>query len=279
MIAFWAAAGLLAAAASILILWSARRAKPADEQSPETQLYARQLDEVEELHARGLLGEEERRAARAEAARRLLAAADKPRDAQTSTGSAGRAVLLAVAIGTPLVALGLYAAVGDPGREDQPYAQRLKQWRETDPASLEPQALIAVAEQLAKERPTEPEIWRLLGRARLQVGDNFGAVQALERAARIGNTAEDWAVLGSALTDANNGTAGPEAVSAYEEALKRDPTSAPARFGLAQAQAEAGDRAGAAAAIRAIAASLPPHDPRRPVLEAEAQKLAAVQTP
>ena len=277
MILFWAVAALLAAGASVLILLSARRAKAATDDVPaDQQVYARQLDEIEDLHARGLLVEEERRAARAEAGRRLLAAAERTRDGAPA-GAGGRTgpLLLVFGLAAPLGALGLYAATGSPGAADQPFEQRLAAWRASDPTTLPPEALIAVAERIAEERPNEPEIWRLLGRARLQVGDAFGAVQALERAARIGGTAEDWEVLASALTDANNGEVGPEALRAYREALARDPQSVPARFGLAQAQAEGGDPAGAQAALRALAQSLPSDDGRRAVLLAEAEKLGA----
>ena len=209
MIAFWIAAGLLAAAAAVAVLFIASRARSASnaagEAAPDAALYARQLEEIEALHARGLLGEEERRAARAETGRRLLAAADRAPEAEAVRG--GRTVLLATVAGAALLAAGLYLVVGSGGRADAPYAARLKGWKAADPATLPPQALAAVAKDVARRNPGQADAWRVLGRARLQAGETFEAVQALEQAARLGDTAEDYGVLGMALTVVTRGLA------------------------------------------------------------------------
>src|SRR3954469_6370894 len=119
MIAFWATAGVLSAAAAVLILFRAARAAahaaPADTTSV---FYRRQLAEIGDLADRGLLGEGERKSAEAEAGRRLLAAADAPADAWSAGGQ--RNLVLAAAIAAPALAVALYLGLGAPGRTDQP---------------------------------------------------------------------------------------------------------------------------------------------------------------
>jgi cytochrome c-type biogenesis protein CcmH len=273
MIAFWITAALMAAGAATLMLAFAARARTEPATAPDADLYARQLEEIEALHARGLLGDAERAAARAETGRRLLNAADRP-VAASAPARSGRAVLLAIVAGAPLLAAGLYLAVGSAGRADAPYAQRLAGWREADPGQLPPPALAAVAQDLADRRPEEADAWRFLGRARLQAGEAFAAVRALEKAAQLGGTADDYAALGEALAAFNGGTVGEGAAAAFTEAVRRDPTSVPARYGLAQGRLAAGDMAGGRAALAALAASLPAGDDRRRALEMEVTRLS-----
>src|SRR5438034_408410 len=77
MITLWIAAALIAAGAAALIvqraLGATRLAGGAD---PALAVYRRQLAEIDELAERGLSPQDERRAARAESGRRLLAAGD-----------------------------------------------------------------------------------------------------------------------------------------------------------------------------------------------------------
>lgn len=274
MIAFWIAAAVLAGAASLFMLWSASRARaetPAA--SPEAALYARHLADVEQMRDRGLLGEEEHRAARAETGRRLLAAVDA-RGAPVAATAFGRRAVLVAALLVPLVAGGVYLLTGRPGTADQPYAQRLETWRRTPLERLPPPALAALAEEAVKRRPEDPDGWRALGKAHLLAGDGPEAIRALEQAARLGDTAEDWVRLGETLAVRNGGAPDAAAAAAFRRALERDPASVPARYGLAQAAAAAGDRSGAAVQLRALAASLRAGDPRRAPLEAAAAQAA-----
>ena len=264
---FWFMTAVLAASAAAVVIAFASRGRTAPAEAPEIALYRRQLEEVDDLQARGLLGEAEHAAARAEAGRRLLRAGE--RTAAQASDRGNRAVLLAAVAGTALLALGLYFVVGSPGREDAPYAKRLAEWRAADPAALPPAALAALAQDLAERRPEDPDAWRFLGRARLQTGEAFAAVRALERAAELGGTAEDYAALGEALAAFNEGQVGESAAAAFAEAVRRDPTSVPARYGVALGRLTAGDEAGGRAALAELAASLPPGDARRTALEAE----------
>ena len=78
MIWFWIAAALISAGAAALIVQRAARATDGrGGENPSLTVYRRQMAELDELSARGLLAETDRRGVRAEAGRRLLAAAER----------------------------------------------------------------------------------------------------------------------------------------------------------------------------------------------------------
>src|SRR5690242_1981524 len=75
MIGFGIAAALLSALAAMAILARASRASRQPVEDASAEFGRRQLQEIDDLSARGLLGEAEARSARAEAGRRVLAQA------------------------------------------------------------------------------------------------------------------------------------------------------------------------------------------------------------
>ncbi len=182
MFAFWIAAAVLSAVAAGLMLARGARAVAVGGEDPSLAVHRRQLAEIDELAGRGLLAETERRAARAEAGRRLLAAAET---GERADSGGGRRTVLAVAALTPLLAMALYFAVGRPGAADQPYAARLAQWRAADPAKLDPPRMAAVLKAVAAERPDDPEPLRFLALAEIASGNRLGAEDALRRAIAI----------------------------------------------------------------------------------------------
>lgn len=268
MIVFWVVAGVLAAVAGGLVLFRAAGAARDDAADPTPAVYRRQLAEIDDLAERGLIGEPERKTAHAEAARRLLGAADAPHQAWTVDADSRKPVLAAV-LAASAAALGVYVLVGQPGMGDAPFAQRLAQWRAADPSSLNPPQLAAVLARLTKERPDDPQAWRYLAIAEGASQDPADAVRALRHATRLAPERADlWELLGEALVAEAGGEVTPEAQAAFRETLRRDPKSAPARFHLARAQIAAGDKAGGIGAWRALLADLPADDPRRPDLVA-----------
>jgi cytochrome c-type biogenesis protein CcmH len=70
-------------------------------------------------------------------------------------------------------------------------------------------------------------------------------------------------MLGVSLVAEAGGQETPGAVTAFRQALKLDPHAVLARFHLARAQAQGGDRTGAVAALKALQADMPIEDPRR----------------
>jgi cytochrome c-type biogenesis protein CcmH len=272
MIAFWVVAGVLASAAAGLVLSRAARAAREEAFDPTPDVYRRQLAEIDDLAERGLIGEAERKGAYAEAGRRLLGAADAPSEVWQA-GASGRGVVLAAIVLASAGALAAYVVVGRPGMADAPFAKRLAEWRASDPSSLNPPQLAAVLSQVVRDRPTDAEAYHYLAVAQGAAQNPAEAVRAMRHAVRLApDRADLWELLGQALVAQADGEVTPEAQSAFRQALQRDPKSVAARFHLARAQIDAGDKAGGVAAWRALLADLPAADPRRqPLTEAIAQ--------
>lgn len=262
MIAFWISAAGLSAVAGALVLRGAARTAAAGSASTDFDAHKRQLAEIDRLAEGGLLGEAERKAARAEAGRRLLIAADTV-ETWPKEGLGARRIALTAAVIAPLAALGVYGLVGSPGTPDQPYARRVAEWRATDPAQLDPPRIAAVLETIAAQRPQDAEPLKHLAMARVASGDLAGAEQALRRAVRLAPRRADlWTALGETFVSEGDGQVGPDARLAFREALKIDPTSLSARYHLARSRIADGDVVGGLADWRAIAADLPVADPR-----------------
>lgn len=273
MIAFWIIAALLSAAAAAAIMAGAASGARADAQSgtddPSLALHRRQLAEVDDLAERGLVGAPERDALRAEAARRLLSAADGAGPAPAATPNDRRGVL-AVAVLTPLLGVALYLAIGAPGAPDQPYAQRVAAWRAADPASLDPGQMAAVLSVIAKNNPTDAMPLQALAIAQLASGQPVAAQTTLRKALALApQNAGLWSSLGEAFTAAAGGVVDIDAQRAFQEALKREPANRSANYYLGRAALAAGDQATGIARWRAVLDTLPADDPRRAGLEAE----------
>lgn len=267
MILFWVAAGVLSAAAAGLILSRAAQAASATEaQDPTPVLYRRQLAEIDELAERGLMGEAERKSAHAEAARRLLAAADAPAAPWSASPKARAGVLVAV-IAAPALALGIYLVLGSPGARDMPFATRMKGWQAANPAELSPSELAAVLKKLTAERPNDPEGFRYLALAEGAAQNPPEAVRALRHALKLAPERPDlWEMLGEALVVEDQGKLSDQALAAFREAVKRNPKAVVARFHLARARIEAGDKAGGLAEWKGLLGEIAADDPRHEAL-------------
>ena len=274
MFAFWIAAAGLSAVVAALMLRGAARAALAVGDDASLAVHRRQLSEIDDLAERGLLADGELKDARAEAGRRLIAAADH-RQAWPAANPKARPLVLALAAAAPMIALVAYMLVGAPGVADQPFLKRVVAWRNTDPGQLEPQKIAAVLEQIAAARPTDPEPLKHLALARMAGGDATGATQALRRAVTLDPARVDlWIDLGQAFVAESDGEIGADARRAFSEALKRDPGNVVARYHMAGARIADGDVSGGLADWRALLADLPADDPRRAGFS---QEIAQVQ--
>jgi cytochrome c-type biogenesis protein CcmH len=284
MIAFWVVAGVLSfAAAGLILVNAARAARTAGPDDPTVAVYRRQLDEIDDLAARGLIPEGERKTAHAEAARRLLAAVDRSEESWSADAGVRKGVLVAAVLG-PLAAVGVYLATGAPGMPDQPLDARIEAWRQADPSTLAPQQLAVLLRDLIRERPEDPEAYRFLALAESASDNPAAAARALRRALALSPERADlWEQLGQAIVVENAGDVTPEAQAAFERALARDPRSPAARFHMARARAAGGDPAGAKAALAALLKDLP--DPesqaavRRQIAEIDGRPASAGAPP
>ncbi len=281
MLVFWAVVGVLTAAVAGLILFrAAGAAAQVQAADPSPVLYRRQLSEIDDLAERGLMGEAERKAAHAEAARRLLAAADAPTQVWSADPKARRLVLLAV-VAAPAAALGLYLSIGSPGLGDQPFARRLEAWRSADLASLSAPEIAAVLRQATAERPNEAEGFRLLGLAEGASQNPVAAVSALRRAAALApQRADIWQMLGEAEVYEAQGKVDADAQAAFGRLLALDPANPTARFFLAEAKGDAGRTAEAKGDLTALLEDLPAEETdRRAAVQAAIAKLDGKAAP
>lgn len=273
MIIFWIAAALLSAAAAALVVHFAGRGPQAAAADPAAAVYRRQLDEIDELADRGLLAEEERQAAHAEAARRLLSTSEAaPAEAAPSKRSG--LWVLGGAIATAAVAMVVYLFVGAPGQGDTPFKRRAAEWEEavrSDPSQLDAERLAVVLEKVVAENPDNPEPLFYLARAQIESGNLQLGVHNLKKvAAMVPANAEVWSMLGEALVLATRkDEITPEANAAFKRALELEPNGVRPRYFLARAKIAAGDIKGGLAEWRQILAGMAPDDPNREGFEFE----------
>ena len=274
MIVLWVAAALISAAAAVFIVQRAAiAAHKVPGEDPTLAVYRRQLKELDDLADHDLLPADERRSARAEAARRLLAADEET--ASPLEGRGGLGLVIAVAAIAPLVAVLLYLFVGSPQNPDQPFKTRLATWRASDPSTLNPPQMVAVLQTIVAERPADPVPLAYLARAEMAEGDTASAVYDFKRAIKLApNRADLWAAMGDALGSSDAPDAAAEAHAAFEHAAALDPKAPSPRYFLAREQIAAGQVQAGLAVWKSLAADLPPDDPRRAVL---ARQIAEVQ--
>lgn len=266
MLLFWVAAAVLSAAAAGLVLARARAAGQAMAEDPALAVHRRHLAELDELAERGLLDEAEGRAARAEAGRRLLAAAEAAQAAPRAATSGERRLILVLAALVPVMSLALYVFLGNPGRPDEPFAQRIAAWSKEplDQLMQEPDRFGAVMQVLADKNPGNALILRNLAEAQIAQNQTVLAEATLRKAiAAAPNDARPWLSLAHARMLAARDEFDPGAVQALREALKRDPKDPEARYRLARTRIHDGDLAGGLAELKALQAELPPGSQER----------------
>ncbi len=260
----WLILGAMGAAvATILFLGLRRRSVvPSDTADHDLAVYRAQLDELERDRERGVLEESQLASARLEVQRRMLAAdAGRGPSGDGAAGKAGWGLPLVFALGVPLGAGAVYLWLGSPAIDSQPFAERQDG---TAPSAEGGGPLPDVATMVARlrerlaEEPDDLQGWINLGRAAAALGDYGEAITAYRRAIAIdGDLGRLYSALGEAHVMAAGGFVTEAARRALEEAVDRDPLDARARFYLAIAREQDGDKEGALAALTALIEDAP----------------------
>jgi cytochrome c-type biogenesis protein CcmH len=292
MLLFWACAALL----TVLVVIATVRPllRNDDAASPErtatdVAVYRDRIAEIEVERARGLISEAEAEAARIELARRLLTASseedDKASGAPASTASAGRrggerAFMLVAGI-IPVVAIGLYAALGSPTLPGRPVAERLAKAPSPNAAVEE---LVARVETQLRANPGDGQGWDVVAPVYLRLERFHDAAEAFKRAIDLlGETPRRLSGLAESTVLANDGIVTETARKAYQRLIELEPGRTEALFGLALAKEQDGDLDEAEAQYRKLAENAPPQAPWRVFvmerLEAIAQKKGAPAAP
>ena len=129
-------------------------------------------------------------------------------------------------------------------------------------------ALVPYLIQRVRQNPTDVRAWRYLAQAYMSANDARDAAKALGKEIALtgkGDPVLD-AAYGEALVLDNGGAVPAEAEEAFNNALKIDPHSAPARFYLGLARASRNDRTGALALWQSLLADIPTDAPLHQML-------------
>ncbi len=270
MIWFWLIAASVAALAGLAVISraaSVARTAQTPQEAPSIAVHRRQLAELDELAARGLIAGEELDAARTEASRRLLSAAETAAPPESAGSPRMRLVVTGAAIASGVAALGLYLTLGHPGLPDQPFQARLSGWKATaksSPSELTAPQMAAVLKALLVERADDPRGWAMLGQTQMSAGEPGEASRAFAHAIRLAPRDPDLQIAyGEAVMSFSEGKITPDALQAFRAAQAIDPSNGAARYYLGRARIADGKVAEGLADWRVLAASLPPGDEHR----------------
>ncbi|MCA1489722.1 c-type cytochrome biogenesis protein CcmI [Sinorhizobium alkalisoli] len=270
---FWIlVAALTAAVAIVLLLPLMRAASPLPSaHSHDIEVYRDQLEELERDRGAGLISEEDAELARAEIARRLLAAsaADEPARSVPKQVLSNRMAQVFILLCLPAVGLGLYLTTGSPGVPAQPLAERL-----ANPGE-DINILIAKAENHLAVNPEDGAGWDVLAPIYMRNGRVDDAAAAYERAIRlVGPTAARLGGYAEALIVQSGGLVTAEAQDALKKALALDPHDPRSEFYLALGLKQEGKQAAALAAFRKLADTSPADAPWLPLVTQHIAELA-----
>jgi cytochrome c-type biogenesis protein CcmH len=259
-IMFWISAIAIALVAALLVCLPlfVRRAKSVEDDEPnDAEVYRDQLSEVERDEKSGLIEGEAAAQARAEIARRLIAATRaEPRQGRSSGIASMLAVVAFLCLVLPAGGLALYARMGLPDAPDFPLQARF--------ASANPDGniLIRKAELRLEEHPEDGRGWEVLAPIYLSSGRVADSVNAWRNAIKVlGADARRYGGLAEALVVMNQGRVTPETREAFGKVLELVPDDPRARFYLALADGQDGKFDEAVSKLQALKKSSPTDAP------------------
>jgi cytochrome c-type biogenesis protein CcmH len=273
----WFVFALMTAAAIFAVLWPLSRGRRPQSEGSEAVVYRDQLAEIDRDVAAGLIGSSEAEAARVEISRRLLAAADGPRDPPIASNTRlRRSAAIMALVGLPVVAVAFYLPLGSPGLSDFPLAERTRA-----PDAAQPlDNLVAQVEAHLEKNPSDGRGWNVLAPVLTRLGRYDEAVRAYRNSITYnGDSSERRADLGEALAAAAGGVVTSEAKAEFERAvaLNADEVKASYFLGLAAEQDGRGNEA--TSIWRGMLAKAPPDAPWRPLVQAALARVGGVSVP
>ncbi|WP_456388576.1 c-type cytochrome biogenesis protein CcmI [Profundibacter sp.] len=267
---FWVIIGLLILLTVSLFALALLRGRDTGVSAAQfdLQLYRDQLNGIERDLERGVVSKEEAARIKVEVSRRLLEA-DKAVQATGDVTRAPRGVTYGAILLSGVVLAGsvwVYQVIGAPGYPDLPLQLRIdnaEEMRTARPSQAEAEAsmpaneaqadprhleLVAKLRTAVAERPDDLKGHQLLAGNEAALGNYSGAYRAHIKVIEIlGDkaTARDLADLADLMIMAAGGYVSPEAETALQKALERDPNEGKARYysGLMFAQSGRPDMA------------------------------------
>jgi len=253
----WSLFALLTGAAVFAILWPLAR-KPrglAAHVAPDVAFYKAKLAEIDREAEGAILSSSEAEAARTEAARRLLRAADAgPLPEKGRSQTRVRLVSVLALILVPALSLGLYLRLGHPSLPDDPLSARLN----VPPQNLTLAAAVAKVEAHLLRNPNDGRGYEVLVPAYLSLGRIADAQRAAALAMqKLGATPERETMYGMTLVYGANGIVTEAARKLFTHAATANPPPIKAEFFLGLAAAQDGDKAKALSYWNAVLPRLP----------------------
>lgn len=272
---FWILVAILTAAvAAVLLLPLLRRpVAAAGDASHDVEVYRDQLEELKRDEATGLIGASEAELARAEVARRLIAAKkDETKGKADPAERRNRLAQAFVILLMPAVGLCLYLATGRPDLPAQPLAERL-----ANPGN-DISILIARAENHLARNPDDGAGWDLLAPIYYRSGRMEDSANAFSQAIRLlGPSTERLDGHAETLIALSSGIVTAEARKQLEQSLTLKADNPRAKYYLALALEQDGKRAEARAAFEVIAKEAPAGAPWLPLVNRHIATLAEGQ--
>ena len=237
-------------------------------------IYRDQLRELEEEIAQGLISQTDAERARNEIARRILAADEARRQAQSQLEKGGGGTVLAsllAALLVPVVAVAVYLQIGQPGRPDMPLERRLAQAAQNNDLP----ALVRRAELKLQKEPDNVVGWLALAPAYERLGQMDKAIEAWRKAIALSKepSADLYNAYGEAVVRAANGKVTGDALRAFKQARKLDPDNPMSRYYLALAAWQGGHKQKAYEALKKLLADLPEDVPARATVARQVAEL------
>ena len=248
----WVAFALMTGAAILCALWPLSRGRSAPQgQARAIAFHKAQLAEIDRDVERGQLPPGEAAGARAEAARRLIAASDA---ANATPGAGGarsrrRGAVVVIFLVVPAVTLGLYSRFGSPNLPDQPLLARAADFANTGDLGA---ALAKIEAHLIAD-PNDGRGFAVVAPIYMRLSRFDEAAKAYETALRLqGEDARMRADYGEALTAAAGGIVTAQARAAFEQALAKQSDLSKARYYIGLAAEQDGDKPKAIALYRKL---------------------------
>lgn len=268
---FWFLIAALTAAAMLAVLLPLSSGRNAGNSAPaaatDMDVYRQQLEELADDAAQARIGPVEAKSARAEIARRLIAAERSAKAAGAAAGDARlrrRLAAMFALVAVPAFALSLYFVTGTPDLPGQPLAARIAAASEDKGIDK----LVGRVESHLARNPEDGPGWEVLAPVYMRIGRPADAARAWRNTIRIlGSTAARQADLGEALVAMQGGLVTADARKAFQAAMENNPGAAKPRFFLALARKQDGDAAGAAQDWRALLVDTPLDAPYRASIE------------
>ena len=279
--------------AALLVPLMRPHTPPAPAERFNAAVYRQQLDELEADVSREVLPGAEAAGARVEIERRLLTATRRSGAEDEAPRRAPLWAAVVVALVMATAGVSLYLVLGRPNLPDQPFTgdRSLANARPASSAQASAQAagpgapgqaaspdtdkaqfeqLIAQLEQRMVANPGDEKGWLLLARGLMRLDRPSEAAAAYAHAIQLdgGKTLAIVSEAAEARVLAAGGKVDAEAIAQFRRVAAEDPKAPQPRFYLAMAKAQAGDKAGAVADWKALAADSPADAPYLPVLKA-----------